>query len=169
MKNPRYDIYKSFGAALQGITQGGQAVNVYANSPQKEPQGIYILIGTITTVQDGTKQEFGHDCTIDIQVIDNSRANYITPLAIENVTTSVMEALMPTTLGTVLMDDFYMVWMRLTNTFSDSGLFDDGHGTRNILQYAFEIYEKQLTGIWLLITGFWDDNGIWDDTANWID
>jgi hypothetical protein len=26
-----------------------------------------------------------------------------------------------------------------------------------------------ITGLWLLITGNWDDNGVWDDTANWID
>jgi len=25
------------------------------------------------------------------------------------------------------------------------------------------------SGDWLLITGFWDDNGVWDDTAFWID
>lgn len=28
---------------------------------------------------------------------------------------------------------------------------------------------RLLTGLWILTTGFWDDNGVWDDAANWID
>ena len=26
-----------------------------------------------------------------------------------------------------------------------------------------------IVAFWILITGFWDDNGVWDDTKNWLD
>jgi len=169
MLNPRYDIYTSFGAALQGITYNAQSIPVYSTSPQKEPNSIYIVLGSITTNAEGCKDNFGHLCTIDIQVVDNSRKNYISPLAIENVTTSVLNALLPTTTSVVTMDDFDMTWLTLTNSFNDSGMFDDGRGSRNILQFAFEVFEKVTQNVWIMETGFWNDSGRWYDTAYWID
>jgi hypothetical protein len=31
-------------------------------------------------------------------------------------------------------------------------------------------WAEDVTGeVWILNTGFWNDNGVWDDTATWID
>ena len=67
------------------------------------------------------------------------------------------------------MSDFDMTWMTLSNSFNDSGMFEDGRGSRNILQLSFEVFEQVLQDIWILETGFWNDLGRWYDTSNWID
>lgn len=169
MRNPRYDIYKSFGAALQGITLGGNAIPVYSISPQKAPEGIYIVLGSITTNQEGCKQNFGHECTMDIQVIDNTRKNYITPKNIEEVTTNVMANIFPKTTSVLALDNFDMTWLTITNSFNDSGMFEDGRGSRNVVQFSFEVFEKTVFDVWILETNFWNDMGRWDDFSSWND
>jgi hypothetical protein len=170
MLNPRADIIKSFGAALSGLTYDGSTVPVYGTSPQKAPATIYIQLGSVITTETGCKDGFGHECTMDIQIIDNSRANRATQKNIEEVTTLVLNTIKSTTTSVVSMTDFEMIWLTLSNSINDVQLFDTSYAPRNILQFSFEINETRdnpcLTSIWY--SGTWAADGIWLPNCTWV-
>ena len=169
MKSPRKAIIKGFYNALSNITYAGQLVPVYSASPLKAPNNPYIQIGSVTTVEEGCKDLFGHACTIDIQVIDSSRDNYATPRAVEEITELVMQTLKPLVLSVVELSDFYMINLVLTNTIQDPNIFETAMGYRNIMQWSFDVYELQGEAIWLLLDGIWNDSGVWVDSEYWYD
>ena len=168
MVNQAADIYKSFVTALNSIVYNANTIPVYSVSPPKNPGAIFIQLGTITTVQEGCKDLFGHECTMDIQIIDESSRNYSSPKIAEEVAGLVQEALLANVLSVVTMSNFDMIYLRLDNAFNDAGLFDTDRSYRRILQFRFMIDEKT-TDVWILATGFWNDAGKWDDSSLWID
>lgn len=168
MINPKLRIYKSFVAALQGITHNSNPVPVYSY-PALGAGELYILVGNITTVEEGCKQLFGHECTIDIQVISNYTGNYGTPLDGEEVADQVTQKLKTFSLSTLPIDEFNMVYILLDNGFNDGGLFDTDRTYRTINQYRFYIEETSEPCEWILANGVWNDSGCWNDAAVWID
>ncbi len=169
MLNQRINILQGFISALSGLTYDGNPIPVY-KIPPKNPDDLYIQLGTITTVQAGCKDLFGHECTLDIQVIDLGRNNYQSPERAEEVTSLVFSALQPNTQSVVSMSEFDMIYLKLENSFDDSGMFETDTSYRCILQYRFLANEK--TGLcedWILRTGLWDDSGVWGDSCIWID
>lgn len=169
MQNPRSDILKSFGAALSGnITYNSTEIPVYGTSPEKAPDTLYIQLGTITTNEAGCKDGFGHECTIDIQIIDNSRANYSSQKAIEDVTALVLNEIKPTVTSVVSMSFHSMTWLTLSNSFNDVSLFETSYAPRNILQFSFEIYETADCSNSIWASGTWLSSGIWKSNCVWI-
>ena len=168
MLNPSLNIIKGFISALSGISYGGNTIPVYMIPPQN-PDDLYIQIGTVTTVEAGCKDLFGHECTIDIQVIDLGKRNYQSPKRAEEVSSLVLQALKPDVISTVSLDEFDMIYLILDNSFNDAGLFESDRSYRRILQYRFLANEKVISGDWILATGFWDDFGVWIDTETWND
>ena len=161
------DIIKSFVSALSSITYEGESVPVYVNPP-KGVGGLYIQLGTVTTVEEGCKDLFGHECTIDVQVIDTGARNYSTPKRVEEVSQVVSITLKPDELSTVSMSNFDMIYLTLDNSFNDQGLFSSDRAYRKIMQFRFMVMEND-GGDWILSNGIWTDGGVWIDTAVWID
>ena len=169
MLNQSADIYKSFVTALSGITYDGNSIPVYSISPPKNPGAIFIQLGTITTVEEGCKDLFGHECTMDIQVIDESNRNYTSPKVAEEVSGEIQTALKTNVLNVVTMTNFNMIYLVLDNAFNDGGLFESDRSYRKIMQFRFMIEEIASVSNWILTTGFWNDSGVWIDDAVWID
>ena len=169
MLNPRADIIKSFGAALSGLSYDGNTIPVYASTPQKAPDSLYIFIGTVTTNETGCKDVFGHDGSIDIQIIDNSKRNYATPEDIEEVTTLVLDTIKSTTTSVVSMTNHEMIWLTLANTLNDVTLFDTSYAPRNILTFNFEITETLADPCanWIMANDYWNDSGYWLTNCTW--
>ena len=169
MINPKLRIYKAFYAALQGITHNGIPVPVYSYPAMGEGE-LYILIGNITTVEEGTKDLFGHECTIDVQVVCNYKGNYGSPLDAEQVADQVTVKLKELSLSVLPINDFDMIYIVLDNGFNDGGLFDTDRSYRTINQYRFCLMELKDGCTWILETGFWVDlNTCWQDEAVWVD
>ena len=119
MQNQAADIYKSFVTALSSITYSGVSIPIYSVSPPKNPGATYIQLGTITTIQSGCKDLFGHDCTMDIQIIDNSMYNYTSPKVAEEIAGEVETALQALVTSVVTMTNFDMIYLVLENSFND--------------------------------------------------
>jgi len=168
MINPRNRIYQAFKTALDGIVYNSNSIPVYSfPAPGNIP--FYIQLGTISTVEEGCKDLFGHECTIDIQVIDQRQGNYGSPKQAEEISNFVIQRLKETTTSVKSIPDFNMVYIVLDNSFEDPMIFDTSRGYRGIQQFRFYIEEVKVLGDWILDTGFWNDAGIWKDTSNWID
>ena len=169
MLNQSADIYKSFVTALSGITYDGNSIPVYSISPPKNPGAIFIQLGTITTVEEGCKDLFGHECTMDIQVIDESNRNYTSPKVAEEIAGTIQTTLTPYVTSVVSMTDFDMIYITLDNAFNDGGLFESDRSYRKIMQWRFLINEQPEFSNWILSTGNWRDIALWIDTEVWID
>lgn len=168
MKNHRTSIIKGFYSALSSITYNATAVPVFSATPTQAPNSPYIQIGSITSNEEGCKDTFGHACTIDIQVIDNTSDNYTTPRRVEEITDEVTEALKPTVTSVVSLVDFDMINLVLTNTINDHDLLETRAARRNILTWSFDVYQDMDTGVaWLLANDYWDDAGFWVDAETW--
>ncbi len=168
MINPRPAIIKGLATALDGLVYDSQEVPVYSASPLKATAKPYIQLGTLTVVEGGCKQGFGHSCTIDIQVIDNTANNRVSPKATEEITSLVLTALRPTKLNVISLSEFAMINLTMSNSFQDMGMFETDRYYRNVLQFTFEVYEVSVSN-WILATGNWNDSGLWIDTEVWID
>jgi hypothetical protein len=168
MINPKGKIYEAFVTALSGITYQSNPVPVYTfPAPGNIP--FYIQLGSITTVEEGCVDLFGHECTIDIQIISQYDGNYGTPLDSEAISDIVTQTLKATETSTVDIQEFDMVYIVLDNGFNDSGLNPSNRGYRTINQYRFLILEVPDPTIWILADGTWNDSGVWVDSAVWID
>ena len=168
MINPKNRIYKSFISALSGISYNGGTLDV-VSFLGKGKTPFYIQLGTITTVEEGCKDVFGHECTIDIQIICQYDGNYASPLDGENISDIVTEKLRLITAGVVPIVDFDMVYLNLDNSFNDAGLFETERSYRIVSQYRFLIMQNLDSVPWILETGVWNDSGVWKDSSVWID
>lgn len=168
MISPSGSIYKAFINALSGLVYKSNTIPVYSYPPQNAPN-FYIQLGTITTVEEGCKDLFGHEVTMDIQVITQYDGNYATPVDAEGIASLITQALKPTTTSVVNdIEDFKMIWLVLENGFNDGGLFETNRSNRRILQWRFYLDQNPLLD-WILIDGSWSDSGIWIDSATWND
>lgn len=171
MINPKNRIYKAFATALSGVTHNGDAIPIVTFPPPgKIP--FYVQLGTITTVEEGCKDLFGHECTIDIQVISQYEGNYASPLSAEDIADQVTQLLKAETTSTLSIDDFDMVYIVLDNGFNDEGdIFATNRSYRTINQYRFLINEVVETPVsdWILFNGFWNQPLYWINDAYWID
>ena len=166
--NPKGRIYKAFKSVLDGIGYQGNTLPV-VRYPGKNIGNFYIQLGEITTVEEGCKDLFGHECTIDIQIICNYDGNYGTPLDAETISNTVTALLKATTTSVIPIDEFNMVYIVLDSGINDGGLFPTNRNYRVINNYRFYIEEKIPDGVWILEDGTWNDSGVWIDTALWND
>ena len=169
MENHRTAIIKGFASALTGLTYNNKSVPVYTGSPLKAPTKPYIQLGSLNTNEEGCKDMFGHACSYDVQIIDNSNKNFVSPKACEEITDLVLAAIKPSFLSVVtLADPFEMTNLTLSNSFQDSGIFETDRYYRNILQFSFDVHEV-LQAVWIMAEGVWNNSGVWVDTEVWID
>jgi hypothetical protein len=168
MINPKNRIYKAFLSALSGINYNGGTLDV-VTFLGKGKTPFYIQLGNITTIEEGCKDVFGHECTIDIQIICQYDGNYATPLDGENISDIVTDRLRLTTAGVLAIEDFDMIHISLENSFNDAGLFETERSYRVVSQYRFMLMETGAIAAWILDTGFWNDSGVWKDSSVWID
>jgi len=166
MINPKARIYKAFKAALDGIVYDGITLDV-VSFLGKGTTPIYIQMGNITTVEEGCIDLFGNECTIDIQIISQPFGNYTSPKPAEDVSDLVIQTLQATTTSVIPVDDLDMIYLKLENGFTDSGLTETERTYRVVNQYRFLLLESGEPPVWLLENGYWDTAGKWIGSAFW--
>ena len=164
--NPSKRIIKAFVAALQGITHNAASVPVYMFPPKNAPK-FYIQLGNVTASQEGCKDLFGHECTLDVQVISMYDGSYATPEDSEEISDTVLTNILALPTSTISVDNFDMIWLTLDNMFNDQGLFETDRTYRDVMQFRFLINEITGDKPWLLLDNYWDTNGAWVDSAFW--
>ena len=164
--NPSKRIIKAFVAALQGITYNAAAVPVYM-LPTKNAPNFYIQLGSITASNEGCKDLFGYECTIDVQVISLYDGSYAKPDDSEGISDTVLNNILALPTSTVSIDNFDMIWMKLDNMFNDPGLFETDRTYRDIMQFRFLINEIRPDRGWLLLNNYWDIEEAWIEDAFW--
>ena len=102
---PVEDIKKAYYAALNGnISYAGVNIPVYSIAP-KSTDPPYIILGTTSLIEVGTKSDFLYDVTLFIEVVttDQSKAEML------SITNQILTILKPTTGSVLDLENYTMV------------------------------------------------------------
>lgn len=102
---PVEDIKKAYYTALNGnVTYSGNTIPVYSIAP-KSSDPPYIILGTTSLIESGTKSDFLYDVTLFIEVVttDQSKAEML------SITNQILTLIKPNTTSVLTLTNYTMV------------------------------------------------------------
>jgi hypothetical protein len=137
---------KVFERLNTAITYNNRVVPVYDSAAvPANAETPYIVLGTFTSTEqgEGSKQSYGQECFLNIEVIVNFANAYGGKKACDTITNEVSELIRTRQAGYLdLSPDWSVITTTLDNTLTLETLLTDGMEVRRINRYKFNIYEQ---------------------------
>jgi hypothetical protein len=129
-----------------GITYKNETVHIYDSaSVPANASTPYIVLGTFTSTEqgEGSKQSYGQECFINVEVITTFANAYGGKLMCDEITDEVMQLLRTRQNGYLDLSPYWsLISITLDNSLTLETLLSDGMEVRRINRFKLNIYEQ---------------------------